>query len=130
MKISRDARKLSRELFRLACRDGRPNPDTARLVADSLVENKPRHYLQILKEFTRLLRLEFAKTHATVTSATALTPALEKEVREHLSQRFGTETTFSFDVDASLIGGMRVQHGSDVLDGSVRGRIESIRSGL
>jgi F-type H+-transporting ATPase subunit delta len=130
MKISRDARKLSRELFRLACRDGRVQPETARLVADSLLEKKPRYYLQILQEFTRLLRLEMAKTHATVTSATALSPNLENEVREHLSQRFGAETTFSFAVDPALIGGMRVQHGSDVLDGSVLGRIESIRSGL
>ena len=130
MKISRDARKVCRELFRLACREGRPNADTVRLITDTLMEKKPRHYVQILKEFSRLLRLELAKTHATVTSAVVLSSDLQGEVRQQLSRRFGPETTFSFTVDPALIGGMRVQHGSDVLDGSVRGRIESVRAGL
>jgi F-type H+-transporting ATPase subunit delta len=127
MKISREARKLTRELFRLACPQGRPDSARIREISDTLVKDKPRFFSQILKEFTRLIRLELAKNHASVTSAAPLSTPVEQQVRQELVKHFGDETTFTFRVDPALIGGMRVQHGSDVLDGSIRSRLENLR---
>jgi F-type H+-transporting ATPase subunit delta len=128
MKISREARKLTRDLFTMACPNRTPDPGRIREISDYLVSEKPRFYTQILKEFTRLVRLELAKHHATVSSAVALTNETREQVRNELVQQFGTGTTFTFKVDPSLIGGMRVQHGSDVLDGSIRSRLDNLRN--
>jgi F-type H+-transporting ATPase subunit delta len=130
MKISREARKLTRELFSLACPQGRPDPERIRQIADAILKDKPRFYTQILKEFTRLVRLELAKHHATVSSAVPLAPATQNQVRGELVKHFGEETTFTFRVDPGLIGGMRVQHGSDVLDGSIRSHLENLRQAI
>jgi F-type H+-transporting ATPase subunit delta len=127
MKISREARKISKELFRLACPNGRPDAERARKIAERLAEKKPRHYLQILKEFTRLMRLALSKTHAIVESAVPLDQATAAQVRADLAARFGSETTFSFSVNPALIGGLRIRVGSDVWDGSIRGRLDALR---
>lgn len=127
MKISREARKLSRELFSMACPQGQPDAERIRQISDALVTQKPRFYTQILKEFTRLIRLELAKHHATVSSAAPLSAEVQEQVRKDLLSHFGPSTTFAFKVDPGLIGGMRVQHGSDVLDGSIRSRLENLR---
>jgi F-type H+-transporting ATPase subunit delta len=127
MKIPREARKLTRELFSMACPQGRPDPARIQEISSYIVKEKPRFHPQILKEFTRLIRLELAKNHATVSSAIPLAEKVQQQVRTELTRHFGTETTFAFKVDPSLIGGMRVQHGSDVLDGSIRSRLENLR---
>lgn len=127
MKISREARKLTRELFTMACPKGTPEPERIREISDYLIAEKPRFYTQILKEFTRLIRLELAKHHATVSSAAPLSEHTREQVRNEIIRHFGEATTFTFQVDPSLIGGMRVQHGSDVLDGSIRSRLENLR---
>jgi len=73
MQIPKEARRKARELFD-ATLDGSGRPDAAQTlsVADLLVKSAPRHALQILKEFTRLVRLESAKHHAVIESATPI----------------------------------------------------------
>jgi F-type H+-transporting ATPase subunit delta len=127
MKIPREARKTSRELFGLVVRSGRLDPQAAKLVADTLLRERPRHYFQILKEFTRLVRLEDERHHAVVESSADLDRPTRDLVQSELTTRFGPETTFSFRTNASLIGGMRVKLGSDVWDGSVRSRLDALR---
>jgi len=130
MKIPREARKLSRELFGKAVRSGKLDPDLTRDIADLLVRKKPRHYVQVLKEFTRLVRLELSKYQVIVNSAEAVDSETEESIRQQLLARFPHATEFIFQVNPALIGGMRVQLGSDVWDGSVRSRIEQLRQTL
>lgn len=127
MKIPREARKLSKELFVHACAGGRVDAARVTRIADALITRKPRHYVQILKEFTRLVRLELLKTHAVIESAVALDSTTAAEVRNDLASRFGPHTTFEFRVNPVLIGGLRVKVGSDVWDGSVNCRLEALR---
>jgi F-type H+-transporting ATPase subunit delta len=127
MKIPREARKISRELFGLVVRSGRLDPGAVTQVADALLREKPRHYFQILKEFSRLVRLEAERHHAIVESSVELDAPTQKMVQSELKSRFGAETTFSFRTNPALIGGMRVKLGSDVWDGSVRSRLEALR---
>ena len=126
MKLSREARRQARELFALTIVDGRL--DTTRLdtVFGGVAEKKPRSYLQILKELARLVRLEVADHHAVVESATPLEPEKAREFEAGLKARFG-ELTTEFRSNPALIGGLRVQIGSDVWDGSIQARLEAIK---
>jgi hypothetical protein len=71
MKLSREARRQSKELFDLSMVNGEIDESRLRVIATEIVE-KPRHYVQMLKFITRLTRMEVAKRHAIVESATQL----------------------------------------------------------
>lgn len=126
MKISREARRQARELFAITIVDGRVDASRLGAVFGGVAEKKPRDFLQILKELTRLVRLEVASHHAVIESAAPLEPAGMRDFEAGLKARFG-ELTTEFRLNPALIGGIRVQIGSDVWDGSVQARLEAIR---
>ncbi len=126
MKLSREARRQTKELFELAMVDGRLDDARLRRIASEITGRKPRSYVQMLKLLTRLARLETARHHAVVESATPLAEALRAEITSSLIARFG-EITAEFHHTPELIGGLRVRLGSDVWDGSIQSRLESLK---
>lgn len=126
MKLSREARRQTRELFDLTLVDGRIDTTRLHLIVDGLAEKKPREYFRILKELTRLVRLEVASRHAVIESAIPIDADKAREFEAGLKSRFGDLTT-EFRQNPDLIGGLRVRIGSDVWDGSIRARLEAIK---
>lgn len=126
MKLSREARRQARELFAITIVNGRLDSSRLNSVFDEVAEKKPRNYVPILKELARLVRLEVASHHAVIESATPLEPARAREYEAGLKSRFG-ELTTEFRENPDLIGGLRVQIGSDVWDGSIQARLEAIK---
>lgn len=126
MKLSREARRQTKELFELAMVRGRLDADRIRLIAGEIAERKPRDYVQMLKMLARLARLETAKHHAIVESATPLADSRRSEIIASLSAKFG-QITAEFHHEPELIGGLRVRIGSDVWDGSVKSRLETLK---
>ena len=129
MKLSRDARRQSRELFEMTLVNGRLDHARLRQVFDGVEEAKPRHYLPILKELTRLVRLETSLHHAIVESATPLDAPQVAEIEKNLRSRFG-EITTEFRQNPALIAGTRVKIGSDVWDGSIQARLDALKQQL
>jgi len=130
MKISKDASRSAKQLFRACQANGRLHPSRIRTVVKRVSEEKPRGYLSILTAFQRLVGLEVQKRRAIVESATRLSPALLQQVRAELQQKYGDDLEFEFVENPALLGGLRVQVGSHVWDGSVRAKIESLGSKL
>jgi F-type H+-transporting ATPase subunit delta len=126
MKLSRDARRQSKELFDLAMVDGRLDASRLRLIADGIAERKPRNFVQMLKFIARLAKLEVARHHAVIESAAPLAEALRAEILSSLAARFG-QISSEFRHSPALIGGLRVRIGSDVWDGSIQSRLESLK---
>lgn len=126
MKLSREARRQTKELFDLAMVNGRLDADRIRLIATEITERKPRFYMQMLKFLTRLAHLEAAQHHAIIESATPLAEAIRTEITSSLITRFG-EITAEFHHKPELIGGLRIRLGSDVWDGSIQSRLESLK---
>lgn len=126
MKLNREARRQSKELFDLSIVDGQLDENRLRTIATEIAEQKPRHYVQMLKFITRLTRLEVAKRHAIVESATQLSESKKAEIISNLTSRFG-KITSEFRHDPELIGGLRIQLGSNVWDGSVQSRLETLK---
>lgn len=106
--------------------DGVLDENRARLVIQQVIAAKPRQFLAILSHFERLVRLELARRSANVQSAIPLEPALQSGLQASLTQRYGRGLNFSFAQKPELIGGLRVQVGSDVFDGSIRSRLAAL----
>jgi len=64
---------------------------------------------------------------ATVRSAVALSAAQLARLEKALSARYGRALSINVIVDPSLIGGLRISIGDDVIDGSVVTRLSDLR---
>lgn len=126
MKISKQARRDAKTLFRAAQVDGLLDENRARKVVDQVLQAKPRGYSAILSHFQRLLKLDDAKRQAKIETAAPLTPEIESNLRSTLEKRYGKGLHYSFAQNPALLGGMRIQVGSDVFDGSVRARLSEL----
>jgi F-type H+-transporting ATPase subunit delta len=126
MKLSREARRQSKQLFDLAMVDGRIDTNRLRLITTEIAEKKPRDYVQMLKFLLRLVRLEVARHHAIIESPTELAEPRRSEIAKSLQSKFGDIST-EFRHSPSLIGGLRIQLGSNVWDGSIQSRLESLK---
>ena len=84
----------------------------------------------ILLELDRLARRRPERRLAQVTSAVPLTESEEESMRAKLAERFGTDLEIQFEVDASLIGGVYLRVGDQVIDGSVAGKLAALRDHL
>jgi F-type H+-transporting ATPase subunit delta len=84
----------------------------------------------ILLELERLAQHRPERTLAHVTSAVPLTEAEKEAMRAKLTERFGSDIEIQFEVDASLLGGVYLRVGDQVIDGSVAGRLAALRDHL
>ena len=126
MKINKEIRRLSREMLRASFTDGQLDAGRTRSLVDSLIEKKPRNYIDVLKNYRRLLRLELEKRRARVETASELDSTTSSELVANLKKKYGSDLTAEFIVNPELLGGMRVRVGSDVWDGTVRNRLEQL----
>ena len=130
MKVPKEAKKVSRELFRASVQDGRLDEARVRAIAGQLAKSKPRHYIDILQSYERLIRLELAKRHAVVESAAPLDDDTRAQLESTLKAKYGPDLTSEFKVAPELIGGLRVKIGSDVFDSTVRERLNRLETSL
>jgi F-type H+-transporting ATPase subunit delta len=130
MKINKEIRQLSREMLRASFTDGQLDRGKIGSLVDSLIARKPRNYVDILKNYKRLLRLELEKRRARIETASELDLATTSELVENLKKKYGGDVTPEFVVNPELLGGMRIRVGSDVWDGTVRNRLERLQQQL
>ncbi len=67
---------------------------------------------------------------AVVTSAVPLTDDERETVRKQVLDQLSSSANVDFKVDPSILGGLVIQIGGRVLDGSVAGQLESLRQNL
>jgi len=63
---------------------------------------------------------------ARVTTAIELSDSEKEQFRQKLRQKYGEGLEFQFNIDASIVGGVVVQVGDKIIDGSVATRLESM----
>ncbi len=130
MKISKQARRDAKELFRSCRVNGVLDEAKVRRIVQEVIAQKPRGYVAILSHFQRLLRLDLDRRTARVESPVPLIAAQQGSIQTNLTKRYGAGLIYAFEQDAALIGGMRVQVGSNVFDGSVRARLDALGENL
>jgi F-type H+-transporting ATPase subunit delta len=130
MKINKEIRQLSRQMLRASFTDGQLDQGKIASLVQSLIVKKPRRFLDILQNYKRLLRLEIEKRHATIESASQLSPQNSSEILAKLKKKYGDDLTIDFRTDPTFLGGMRIRVGSDVWDGTVRNRLQQLQQQL
>jgi F-type H+-transporting ATPase subunit delta len=84
----------------------------------------------IAAEYQRLLNRQRGVVEAEVTSAAPLSADELEALRARIEAMAGTKVDLRTRVDESLIGGLTVKVAGRLLDASVRGRLERLRSQL
>ena len=130
MKINKEIRQLSREMLRASFTAGQLDPRRIKSLVDSIIAKKPRHYIDLLKNYRRLLRLEVEKRQAKIETANEVDSTTSSELVSNLKKKYGNDLTTEFLVNPELLGGMRIRVGSDVWDGTVRNRLERLQQEL
>ena len=130
MKISKRARRDGKQMFRSCVLNGLLDDDRVRQTVQQIIAQKPRGYLAILTHFQRLVKLDVARRTARIESAIQLPESLSTAIQANLARRYGPGLAVSFAQKQDLIGGLRVQVGSDVYDGSIRARLAALAEGF
>jgi len=128
VKTSKQARRDAKELFRVCRVNGLLDEAKVRQVVQQVIAAKPRGYFAILNYFQRLVKLDLDRRTARVESAVPLAEAQQASIRTNLARRYGNGLIFAFTQNPGLIGGLRVQIGSDVFDGSVAARLAALET--
>jgi F-type H+-transporting ATPase subunit delta len=126
MKTTKRTKRDARQLFRFCLRDGLLDEARAQQLVQRILQSRSRDSLALLTAFEEWVKLDQAQHAARVESAKSLPPESANQVRATLAETYGPGLNVSFAENAALIGGMRVTVGSDVYDGSVRGRLSTL----
>jgi F-type H+-transporting ATPase subunit delta len=127
MKISKQVRRDAKQLFRSCLINGLLDENRVRVAVQTVIARKPRGYVGILSQIQRLVKLDLERRTALVESATVLSADQKTAVDVDLNRKYGAGLNISYSQNPALIGGLRIQVGSDVYDGSVQGRLENLR---
>jgi F-type H+-transporting ATPase subunit delta len=105
-------------------------PEAKNFVA-TLVENGRLSLLpEIGEQFHALKNAQEGAADAEITSAFDMSDAQVKDLVATLERKFGRKLNPSVTVDPSLIGGVRVAVGDEVLDTSVRAKLQKMHTAL
>ena len=96
-----------------------------------LLENRRANVMPEIAAHFEVLKADIENTvEATVTSATPLSSAQQKEMASALKKRLGREVNITTEIDENLIGGAVIRAGDVVIDGSLRARLEGLATAL
>jgi len=124
---NRQAKREAKKLFRLCLLNSLLDENRARQVVQQIILSGRRNSQRILAEFVRMVRLDCGRHAATIESATPLSAELQEATQGSLNRLYGPGLTTLFSCRPSLIGGMRVQVGSNVYDGTVQAGLAALQ---
>jgi F-type H+-transporting ATPase subunit delta len=106
------------------------NPKLRNLLSTVIENGRLTVLPEIATQFRTLVNARTGTAEAQIVSAFPLDAAQSAELVQVLEKRFGRQLKPHVEVDESLIGGVRVTVGDEVLDTSVRARLEQMRAAL
>ena len=97
-----------------------------------LVDNGREEILEdVLRLYEEIVKEHLGRIEVEVTTAVELSGESERRLRERLGNVLGgREVILEANVDQDLIGGAVFRFGGRMMDGSIRGRLESLREGM
>ena len=106
-------------------------PEMAKNFLRTVIENGRLSALpEIAAQFRALKNAQSGSSDAVVYSAFAIDSVALAEVSATLEKRFGRKLNVSVQLQPELIGGIRVVVGDEVLDASVKARLEQMKMAL
>lgn len=110
---------------------GNSLPTAAKNFLHVLLENGRFQALpEIARQFRMLVNTQSGSSDAVIYSAFPIDDVALAQLVEALEKRFGRKLQVKVQLDPSLIGGIRVAVGDEVLDTSVKARLEQMKVAL
>jgi F-type H+-transporting ATPase subunit delta len=103
------------------------SPQTVAIVSHLVQQPRGRRIAELLKSATNVVADEAGLAVATVTTASPITPEQLTRLSTALSASYGRGLRINHVIDPSLVGGVRVQLGDEIIDGSVASRLNELR---
>lgn len=127
MKISKQARRDGKSLFRACFVNGQLDETRVRAAVQKVVEVKPRGYVGVLNQFQRLLKLHVESRQVRVENAVETSPEQMRGIETSLARRYGPGLDIKYWINPALLGGLKIRVGSDVYDGSIQARLAALK---
>jgi F-type H+-transporting ATPase subunit delta len=105
--------------------DGKVAPVTRALVERAVLWPRGRTLERVLDEFLRLAAQRRSRLVARVTTAVPLSDEQQSRLADALAREFGGEVRLQVVVDSSLLGGLTVRVGDELLDASVARQLDT-----
>lgn len=102
----------------------RANPVTERLIVRLVTQPRGRSLEGGLNALSKLAAARRERMVAEVTSAVPLDDRQKQRLADGLARLYGRQVHLNLDVDPSVLGGIVVRIGDEVIDGSVADRLE------
>jgi F-type H+-transporting ATPase subunit delta len=106
------------------------DPKVSNLLSAVIENGRLAALPEIAAQFSALVNAQSGSSDAVVYSAFPIDDAVLADVVAALEKRFGRKLKASVEIDAELIGGIRVVVGDEVLDTSVKARLEQMKVAL
>ncbi len=106
---------------------GKAQPATVAIVRHLVQSPRGRRIGQLLAGAADIIADAHGALVATVTSAVAPSPAQLADLETTLGARYGRALRINLIIDPTIVGGLRVQIGDDVIDGTVAARLADLR---
>jgi F-type H+-transporting ATPase subunit delta len=110
--------------------DGKVSPITAALLRQSVRLPRDRHLDVVCEELAELAAGRRERSVARVTTPVALSAVQEQKLTDSLTRLYGRPISLQVELDPRLLGGLVVQVGGEVIDGSVASKLVAARRSL
>ena len=110
--------------------EGKVAPVTAALLRQSVQLPRDRHLDVVSEELAELAAARRDRSVARVTTPVALSTEQEQKLTDSLTRLYGRPISLQVELDPRLLGGLVVQVGGEVIDGSVASKLAAARRSL
>ncbi len=109
---------------------GRTTEETRRLVRQAVVAPRGRTFDRTVETYAQVAADRRQRMVATVTATVPLTEEQRGRLGRALQQMYGHDVHLNVQLDPALVGGIRVEIGDEVIDGSIVDRLDDARRRL
>ncbi|WP_066519460.1 F0F1 ATP synthase subunit delta [Curtobacterium ammoniigenes] len=109
---------------------GKASEQTVAIMTHLVQQPRGRRIGELIRHATDVVADSAHKLVATVVTAAPLDERHVAQVVKTLSDRYGRSVSVNTVVDPRIVGGVRVQIGGDVIDGTVSSRVAALREQL
>jgi F-type H+-transporting ATPase subunit delta len=106
---------------------GKVSEQTITIVSNLVQQPRGRRIGEIVRDASRIVADQADKLVATVITAAPLSDQQAARVARGIGERYGRDISVNQVVDPAVLGGVRVQVGGDVIDGTVVSRLADLR---